>query len=76
MALTAREKNNMKKQEKINYTTGPIPSGPGPQQITVVGQSVKKGSSDFSGTIPSKYIVPNPGGQNKIQVGGQGSKNN
>ena len=44
--------------KKINYEKMPIPSGPGAQQITVVGQEIKKGSADMNSKMPEKYVIP------------------
>lgn len=40
-------------EKKINYTTSPIPSGPGAQQITVEGQKSLKGGSSFTSSMPA-----------------------
>lgn len=45
-------------KEKINYTSRPIPSGPGSQQITVDGLESKKGGSAFVSKMPTKHVVP------------------
>ena len=52
-----------KKESKINYEKRPVPSGPGPQQITVVGTESKKGSSAFVSSLPKDYVVPGPSGK-------------
>ena len=51
------------KESKINYEKRPLPTGPGPQQITVVGQESKKGSGQFVSTLPKDYVVPGPSGK-------------
>ena len=48
----------MEKSSKINYTTRPIPSSPGPQQITVEGQKSMKGSSEFVSKLPKEHLIP------------------
>lgn len=45
------------KQSKINFETRPIPSGPGAQQITVVGQECMKGGSEMVSKMPEKYMI-------------------
>lgn len=53
----------MKEGSKINYEKRPLPSTPGAQQITVEGQSSKKGSADFYSEMPKKNVIP--GGSKK-----------
>lgn len=50
-------------KDKINYTTRPIPSGPGAQQITVEGHASKKGGSAFVSQMPKKHVVPGDAGK-------------
>lgn len=49
-------KNN--KDSQINYEKRPMPSSPGPQQITVNGQESKKGGSDFVSKMPKENLIP------------------
>ena len=46
------------KEKKINYTTRPIPSSPGAQQITNQDLMSKKGSAPFVSEMPKKHLVP------------------
>lgn len=46
------------KSSKVNYTTKPIPSAPGAQQITSDALKSKKGSSDFNSKMPSECLIP------------------
>lgn len=48
----------MKDKKQINYEKRPVPSGPGAQQITVVGQESMKGGSPMVSTMPKEYVVP------------------
>lgn len=44
--------------EKINYDKRPVPSSPGAQQITTVGQDSMKGGSEFVSKLPTEYVIP------------------
>lgn len=46
------------KSSKCNYTTKPIPSAPGAQQITADALKSKKGSSDFNSKLPTQNLIP------------------
>jgi hypothetical protein len=46
------------KDSKVNYTTRPIPSTPGAQQITNDGLMSKKGSAPFVSDMPKQHVVP------------------
>jgi hypothetical protein len=48
----------MEKSKEINYRKQSVPSGPGKEQITVVGQESMKGGSPFTSEMPKKYVVP------------------
>jgi len=48
------------KSSKINYEKRPVPSAPGPQQITTEGQSTMKGSSEITHPLPKKNLIPGP----------------
>lgn len=52
-------------EKKINYTTRPIPSTPGAQQITNDALKSKKGSAPFTSTMPTEHVVPSPGKSSK-----------
>ena len=47
----------MEKSSKCNYTTRPIPSGPGALQITNEDLKSKKGGSEFESKLPEKNVV-------------------
>lgn len=48
-------------ESKVNYVKRPLPSGPGPQQITVADGQCKKGGSPMNSELPKKNIVKGPG---------------
>lgn len=53
----------MEKSKEINYRKMPVPSSPGAQQITVVGQESMKGGAPFVSEMPKKYVVPDGAGK-------------
>lgn len=58
-------------ESKINYDKKPVPSSPGPQQITVNGQDSMKGGQPFVSELPKKHVIP---GESKPAKGGFSSK--
>lgn len=47
---------------QINFQTRPIPSGPGAQQITTIGNDSMKGGSAFVSKMPKDYVIPDGSG--------------
>ena len=51
----------MDKKSMINYEKRPVPSSPGPHQITTNGQDYQKGGADFKQPTPSENMIPMAG---------------
>lgn len=49
----------------VNYEKKPIPSGPGAQQITTIGQETMKGGSAMNSKMPTEYVIPDGAGKGK-----------
>jgi hypothetical protein len=55
----------MSADSKVNYTSRPIPSSPGAQQITSDALKSKKGSAPMNSTLPKDYVIPGPSSSSK-----------
>lgn len=54
-------------EKKINYVKMPVPSSPGPAQITNIDLKYQKGGSEMSSPMPKKNVIPDgvKGGKSK-----------